>query len=52
MSYSDIVNLHIKHCGEGANVVFDGYGAGSSTKAITHLRRSKGKAGRADHFHN
>ena len=44
------INYVIKHYGGGTIVVFDGYGNGSSTKDITHIRRCKGKVGRAVHF--
>ena len=44
------IHYVIKHYGKDTIVVFDGYGSGPSTKDITHIRRSKGRVGRAVHF--
>ena len=54
ISYDDICTLYVnyasKHYGERTIVVFDSYGSSPPMKDITHIRRSKGKVGRAVHF--
>ena len=51
VTYDDIcdgyVRYVLKHFGEGTIIVFDGYDDTPSTKDTTHIRRSKGKIGKA-----
>lgn len=53
-TYNDIYNKDIQYVirlyGDRTIIVFDGYDGKPSTKYTTHIRRSKGKVGRAVFF--